>query len=120
VGEKTRGKKVIETAGAPTGSPALACVPTTAIVHIDGELTIYRAAELKELLMAPIQRGEAVEIDLHEVTEIDSAGVQLLLLAGRSLSALGHTLRLARVSQVVADTLTLLELNHHFDQPVAA
>lgn len=47
---------------------------------VEGELTIYTAAEMKEKIGA-LLTGEAIEIDLAQVSEIDTAGLQLLLLA---------------------------------------
>lgn len=47
---------------------------------IEGELTIYVAAELKEKLGALLGTESPIEIDLSQVSEIDTAGLQLLLL----------------------------------------
>lgn len=47
---------------------------------IEGELTIYTAAEMKEKIGA-LLAAAAVEIELSQVSEIDTAGLQLLLLA---------------------------------------
>jgi len=86
----------------------------TAPICLDGELTIYRAAELKPLLLQwPAGEG-AVEIDLFGVDEIDTAGVQLLLLARREAQALGRALRLVGSSRAVDDALTLLNLHDQF------
>lgn len=49
---------------------------------IEGELTIYTAAELKERIGSLLEK-DVIEIDLSEVSEIDTAGLQLLLLAQR-------------------------------------
>jgi anti-sigma B factor antagonist len=75
-----------------------------AAVRIDGELTIYRAAELKaDVLAAPA-------LDLGGVTEIDTAGIQLLLLAQREARAAGRGWRIADASPAVDDALALLGL----------
>ena len=54
---------------------------STACLPIEGEMTIYRAAELKQTLLNALNGATSLEVDLHGVTEIDSAGIQLLMLA---------------------------------------
>jgi anti-anti-sigma factor len=83
-------------------------------LQLDGELTIYRAAELKPQLLQALVPGAALELDLSEVSELDSAGVQLLLLAEREARAQGGTLRLAAASAPVGEVLALLGLQTHF------
>ncbi len=87
-------------------------------LSIDGELSIYRAAELKPLILQAVAASRELEIDLSGVTECDTAGVQLLLLAKRSAAEAGHALRLVRHSAVVVDVLQLLDLAAHFGDPL--
>lgn len=83
-------------------------------IALEGDCTIYRAAELKPLLLQALQPGATLEVDLSEVTEFDSAGVQLLLLAEREARAQGGALRVARQSPAVSEVLSLLDLQAHF------
>ena len=93
----------------PGMNPALTPAPAAAsVVGIAGELTICRAAELKPVLL-PGGSGP-VEIDLAEVTEIDTAGVQLLLLARREALATSRPWRLRAASPPVREALALLNL----------
>jgi anti-anti-sigma factor len=90
---------------------------TSAVVsrlQLEGECTIYRAAELKPLLLQAVQPGHVLEVDASGVTEIDSAGLQLLLLAGREARAQGGELRLCAASASVTEVLALLDLQGHF------
>ena len=90
--------------------------------RIDGEFTIYRAAELAEGLKAALAAtpaGHALEIDLSEVTEMDSAGVQLLLAARRGAAQGGRSLRLCGRSPAVAEVFATLRLDAHFDAAAA-
>ncbi len=80
---------------------------------LSGELTIYRAAELKAELLAAAALGESPVLDLAEVSEIDTAGVQLLLLAQREAAARGAALTLTRPSAAVREVFALLELEAH-------
>jgi len=86
--------------------------PTQAL-RIEGEMTIYRAAELKQQMQPLFDAagsGGIDSIDLSGVTEIDCSGVQLLLLARRNADAAGRALRLAVPSAAVAEVFALLNL----------
>ena len=91
---------------------------TSTCLRIEGELTIYRAAELAEAMkasLAQVPAGGAFELDLSGVTEMDSAGVQLLIAARRSTDESGRGLRLAGRSPAVVEVLDTLQLAPHFD-----
>lgn len=76
---------------------------------IAGELSIYRAAELAQSLaawhVATCDAHPHVTLDLSEVTEMDSAGLQLLLSLVRSTQHAGQTLRLQAASDAVAEVI---------------
>ena len=73
---------------------------------IDGEVTIYSVAELKDGLAGIAPSCTDVEIDLSDVTEMDTAGLQLMLMAKRIE---GRNVRFINHSDVV---LQLLELSN--------
>lgn len=83
-------------------------------MRIEGEMTIYRAAELKAEVLAAVRPKAALEIDLSGVTEIDSAGVQVLMLAKRAAREQGGELRLVAHSPAVVEVFELLDLAAHF------
>lgn len=85
---------------------------------IEGEFSIYRAAELKPVILQAVEASPVLEIDLSGVAEFDTAGVQLLLLAKRVAADKGHELRLVRHSAAVVDVLQLLDLAAHFGDPL--
>jgi anti-anti-sigma factor len=87
----------------PEMAPPLLC--------IEGELTIFRAGEIRELLLAqpPHQK-----IDLSGVTEMDSAGLQLLLAAKQAANAAQRPLRLIGASPAVQEVVELLNVSAHF------
>lgn len=87
-------------------------------LRIDGELNIYRAAELKELLLTPLYQGISLEVDLSAVSEVDTAGVQLLMLAKRTAKGQGCELRLVAHSAAVVDVFELLDLAGVFGDPL--
>jgi anti-sigma B factor antagonist len=91
------------------------------MLRIEGEMTIYRAFELKQALFAELETSAVLELDLANVTELDTAGVQLLLLARKSAQAGQRQLRLGALSPAVAETLGLLGLSKYFvTQPVTS
>ena len=86
-------------------------------LSIEGELTIYRAAELCDVLKASLaatpEHG-TLALDLRGVTEMDSAGAQLLLAAKKSALATGRALRVAGSSGAVDEVLAILRLASQF------
>lgn len=89
-------------------------------VRIRGEMTVYGVAELKASLQKVFDRHpQAALLDLSEVAEIDTAGLQLLLAARKSAQARGVTLSLIEPSAAVADMLQLCQLTALCAPPAA-
>ncbi len=87
---------------------------TDRALRIEGELTIYRAAELRDVLkdaLAAVPPHGALALDLADVSEMDSAGAQLLIAAQKSAQASGRALRVASTSAAVDDVLAILRLD---------
>jgi anti-sigma B factor antagonist len=89
-----------------------------ATLRIEGEMNIYRAAELKQMLLEPLKDTSTLEVDLSGVAEIDTVGLQLLMLARTTARAAGGELRLTRHSDAVMDVFELLNLGPLFDDPL--
>jgi anti-sigma B factor antagonist len=93
-------------------------------VHIAGELTVYHAAEAARDLLARIAGAEPeagpLALDLDGVTEFDSAGIQVLLVARQALVARGSGLQLLRPSRPVLDVIETFALTDLLAAPVAA
>ncbi len=81
---------------------------------IDGELSIYRADEIKLALTEPLQKGVQLVVDLSRVTELDTCGLQLLMLAKRTAKAVGSELQLVGHSPAVVDVFELLNVAAFF------
>lgn len=88
------------------------------LLFIEGELTIYRAGELKDTLLAAVGHAQVLEVDLAGVTELDTAGVQLLMLAKRTALQLQRQLRLVAHSPAVLEVFELLDLAGWFGDPL--
>ncbi len=52
--------------------------------HLTGDLTIGAAAEAKQRLLRALAGAGDLELDTRQVTEVDAAGLQVLLAALRS------------------------------------
>ncbi len=86
------------------------------LARIDGEMTIYTALACRDQMLEHLQQPcAAFEIDLSGVTEVDSAGVQLLIQIQRHGVALGKPVRLLTPSAALQDMIALYRLGADFD-----
>ncbi|BAL26250.1 lipid asymmetry maintenance protein MlaB [Azoarcus sp. KH32C] len=85
----------------------------------EGELTIYTVAEQHGLLMRALDAGPVVHLDMSAVNEVDTAGLQLLILARREAAQRGIELRVAGCSDVVKDALETMQLASLLDDCAA-
>jgi anti-anti-sigma factor len=100
------------------GNPEGHSAAMTARLRIEGPLTVARAIELRDAMLSALERQDSpVEFDLSDVTEVDSAGVQLLLLAKNAATAWDKDLKLVGQSSAVLRTLEFLRLDAHFGAP---
>jgi anti-sigma B factor antagonist len=81
-------------------------------------MSIYQAPELKARILETLGAAEAVELDLSQVGEIDSAGLQLLMLAKREALAAGKTLQIVSHSPAVREVIEFANLAGHFGDPL--
>jgi len=88
------------------------------LLHIEGDMTIYTAANMKNELMTHMDQPSEREIDLSEVSEMDSAGLQILILAKREAEKHGTSLRLIGLSRAVLDVLDMCNFASYFGDPV--
>lgn len=89
----------------------------TARLTLAGELTIYSVAETKAGLADAMRSADDIEVDLAGLTEIDTAGLQLMLLAkrrpGKNVRFINHPacvlrlIDLAHLGRVLGDPLYL-------------
>jgi anti-sigma B factor antagonist len=94
-------------------------VTAAAKLCIVGDMTIYQALELKQTVIAKLAQSPILEIDLSGVTDFDSAGVQILLMAKREACARAGELRLVGHSPAVLDVFGLFDLGAHFSNEPA-
>lgn len=81
-------------------------------------MTIFTAEDIRERLFAPLPYCQQMEVDLSQVSELDSAGLQLMVLAKREATALGKKVLFVGHSTAVLDVLELCGLTSYFGDPV--
>lgn len=85
---------------------------------LDSDLTIYHAAELKDELLRALDDTDCLEIDLSAVGDIDTAGLQLLILLKREARAGGKQLNLSGHSAAVRQAIDFCNLAAAFGDPM--
>lgn len=92
---------------------------SAATLALEGDLTIYRAAEVAQSLRQALAGNpKGLTLDLAGVTEIDSAGAQLLLAARRAAIAANTPFKLSGHSGCVLDVFERLNLAGFFGDPL--
>jgi len=85
---------------------------------LESDLTIYHATEQKRTLLENMEQAKVLELDLAQVGEIDSAGLQVLLLIKRESLAMGKELRILAHSPAVQEVLDFLNVASYFGDPL--
>lgn len=83
-------------------------------LQLKGDMNIYSAADLKRQLLDHLGAAAELEINLAQVGEIDSAGLQVLYLVKREAVKDGKTLRLASHSPAVLEVMDLYNMTAYF------
>jgi len=85
---------------------------------ISGELTIYTVATEKQALQKLLDDSQALEVNLAQVTEMDSAGLQVLIAlkseAAKNHKQLGYVVH----SKAVLDILEMTNLVTKFGDQI--
>jgi anti-anti-sigma factor len=91
---------------------AIAITPsdTGAQIRIDGEFNIYTAAESRDLLLDALNAHPAVAVDVEAVEEIDTSGIQLLLMLQKEAARTHKAFSLSALSPAIQEVATLLNL----------
>lgn len=77
-------------------------------VSIEGEMTIFTALELRDEMFAALQPGSELTVDMSCVTEMDSSGIQLLLMMRKETTEQGGTFKLGSTSVAAANVMATL------------
>jgi len=87
-------------------------------LQMEGELTIYHSLEIRDGLMGHLGANAEIELDLSGVTEMDTAGFQLLLAAKREGTRLGKAVRFVSHSQAALEVIDLYDMAAQFGDPL--
>jgi len=87
-------------------------------IAISNEMTIYAALEQANALLPHLNAEQALQLDLSEVSEIDSAGIQLLIYMKKEANRLNKPFSLVNHSQAVVDVIELFGLVSFFGDPI--
>jgi len=91
------------------------------LIRVSGELTMHHAEALAPLLLASLPTdGSMARLDLSDVSEIDTAGLQLLMAAHRETVNRFASLTIVAASQAVRETLELFRQDGLLDAPKPA
>lgn len=86
---------------------------------LEADLTVMAVADLKSRLLAALQADADVVLDASAVSEVDGAGLQLLLAAQKQALAQGGRLLLQPLSPVMSEALSLIDLGPELCAPLA-
>jgi anti-sigma B factor antagonist len=87
-------------------------------LRLEDDLTIYNVARLKEDLLGQLGHCQSMRIDLSSVDEMDSAGLQIMLMLEKEAAQAGKELRFVGHSAAVIDVLETLNVVSHFGDPI--
>ena len=87
-------------------------------LDIVGDLNIFNAAEQRQRLLDALDADSEVDVDLSQVPEIDTAGIQLMVSAKREAAMRNKTLRFSGHSPAVFEVLELYDLSGHLGDPI--
>ncbi|MEW5943138.1 MAG: STAS domain-containing protein [Pseudomonadota bacterium] len=87
-------------------------------LRVAEEMNIYNAAAMKEALLTHLAGCSELEINLSKVSEMDTAGLQLLYLVKREAAQQGKTVRLAAHSPATLEILDSYNMAACFGDPV--
>lgn len=81
-------------------------------------LTIYSVAELRELFKTSLAEHNQLEVNLAQVSEIDCAGLQLMVSLKKSALAEDKNVAFTAHSREVVELLDLLNMHEFFGDQV--
>jgi len=85
-------------------------------ISLSGDLTIYHVSDIKkQLLDEPRAFDKKVFLDLKEIEEIDTSGVQLLLMLRKMVMQKGGTLTISEPSEATENILESLNCSLIFN-----
>lgn len=85
---------------------------------ITENLTIYHALEQKPVLLDALAATNELELNLAQVSEMDTAGLQLLILLKKEAQSAGKCVRIVAHSQAVSSVIDFCNMAAEFGDPL--
>ena len=93
-------------------------MPSRQLLTLTEDLTIYHALEQKSALLNALADTDDLELDLMHVGEIDTAGLQLLILLKKEAQRAGKTISIVAHSQSVRAVIDFCKLAAELGDPL--
>ncbi len=93
-------------------------MPSRQLLSLTEDLTIYHALEQKNALLAALAGTDDLELDLMHVGEIDTAGLQLLIMLKKEAQRAGKTISIVAHSQSVRAVIDFCKLAAELGDPL--
>lgn len=77
---------------------------------VQGEMVVYKAQALKESLLPALGNAAGLQLDMSGVTELDTAGLQLLILLKREADEAKKTIKLKNCSVPAMEVFRLCNI----------
>ena len=91
---------------------------STQLLSLTEDLTIYHALEQKHRLLDALSSADELELDLMQVGDIDTAGLQLLILLKKEAQRSGKHLSIVAHSQPVRSVIDFCNLAAELGDPL--
>jgi anti-anti-sigma factor len=88
------------------------------LLSITEDLTIYHALEVKQTLLDALSTTTDLELNLSQVGEMDTAGLQLLILLKKEAQRAGKSVRIVAHSQAVSAVIDFCNMATEFGDPL--
>ena len=93
-------------------------MPSRQLLSLTEDLTIYHALEQKHRLLDALGSTDELELDLMQVGDIDTAGLQLLILLKKEAQRTGKRLSIVAHSQAVRAVIDFCNLAAELGDPL--
>jgi len=87
-------------------------------ITFSGELTIFCAMEVYQEHLQTIKLKPKVIIKLSSVSEIDTAGMQILLILFKEITKQSGEYEISNISDVISDYIKLFSLENYFNPSI--
>ena len=87
-------------------------------LSLSDDLTIYHALDQKTILLDALDTADEIELDLLPVGDIDTAGLQLLILLKKEAQRAGKRVTIVAHSQAVRSVIEFCNLAAELGDPL--